>query len=542
MNTKNIRTLFLVALTCCSISIMLTGCNNIVDYEDENYVAPKDKPNTGAPEISGIYEVRDVIYDNALTAVSPGQRVRIYGKNLNFVQQLSFNGIEVPAEEIATGGDYCVVMVPEEFNVIQSSGLSYTTDMGTTTYNIEVTPLPLVIEGLENEYCYAGEEVKILGNWFKAYNFGTSDTKLALNGQELTPAEITDSGMTITIPSGTAAGSTINVSWKDEDGEEQTAQLYFQPNDFMLFGNRTDLSIQWGSEQPMTATQETDGDLPAGTPAIGYPHIHLQGTMNQWAWNWINVSQNIDGLDAIDNRANYNLAFEVMVPTEYPLPTSADGQTNGFMFGMNLPSGATMCEWEISNSFTTDGLWKTVRLPLKEVMNYPVYASPSSHWVQLQMVFQALMGGTYDIRLANFRIERITMTADVTDEPESENSEEEEEEEEGANYGTIFDTETVMGGWTTIDENTLSASLFTGIKAGDRIVVNASASDGGQVWIAKLDGDSWSEVNLLNGESITTSVSYTLTEDDISVVSSRGIRLKGKNFTLSSIVLENGSE
>jgi hypothetical protein len=99
-----------------------------------------------------------------------------------------------------------------------------------------------------------------------------------------------------------------------------------------------------------------------------------------------------------------------------------------------------------------------------------------------------------------------------------------------------------MGDWTTIDEGTLAPSLFNGIEAGNKIVVTASASDGGQVWLAKLEGDSWSEVNLIDGADITTSVSYTLTAEDIAVITERGIRLKGKNFTLASIAIEDGSE
>ena len=106
----------------------------------------------------------------------------------------------------------------------------------------------------------------------------------------------------------------------------------------------------------------------------------------------------------------------------------------------------------------------------------------------------------------------------------------------------IYDVETVMGDWTTIDEGTLSPSLFSGIEAGNKIMVTASASDGGQVWLAKLEGDSWSEVNLIDGADITTSVSYTLTAEDIAVITERGIRLKGKNFTLASIAIEDGSE
>ena len=105
----------------------------------------------------------------------------------------------------------------------------------------------------------------------------------------------------------------------------------------------------------------------------------------------------------------------------------------------------------------------------------------------------------------------------------------------------IYDVETVMGDWTTIDENTLTPSLFSGVEAGNTIVITASASEGGQIWLAKLEGDSWSEVNLLDGADITTSVSYTLTENDVTVIAERGIRLKGKNFTLASIAISKGT-
>ena len=106
----------------------------------------------------------------------------------------------------------------------------------------------------------------------------------------------------------------------------------------------------------------------------------------------------------------------------------------------------------------------------------------------------------------------------------------------------IYDVETVMGDWTTIGEGTLTPALFSGIEAGDKIVITASSSNGGQVWMAKLEGDSWQEVNLLDGADITTSVSYTLTADDVAVITERGIRLKGKNFTLASIAIEEGGE
>ena len=106
---------------------------------------------------------------------------------------------------------------------------------------------------------------------------------------------------------------------------------------------------------------------------------------------------------------------------------------------------------------------------------------------------------------------------------------------------TLFNTPTAMGDWTEIDENTLTSTMLADVKEGDKLVVNASASDGGQVWIAKLTGNSWTETNLLEGVSITTSVSYTLTADDANIIKERGIRIKGKNFTLSSLGLVKAS-
>ena len=99
-----------------------------------------------------------------------------------------------------------------------------------------------------------------------------------------------------------------------------------------------------------------------------------------------------------------------------------------------------------------------------------------------------------------------------------------------------------MGDWTVIGEGTLTPSRFSSIEAGDKIVVTASASNGGQVWIAKmLDDDDWTEENLIDGRSISTKESYTLTADDIDFIKARGIRVKGKNFTLAAIKIERAS-
>jgi hypothetical protein len=71
-----------------------------------------------------------------------------------------------------------------------------------------------------------------------------------------------------------------------------------------------------------------------------------------------------------------------------------------------------------------------------------------------------------------------------------------------ATKSTIYNTLTVMGGWTTIDEGTLTPSLFSSIVAGDKIVVGkiAKASPNPAVkagWCVKrlaIDGDDANEI------------------------------------------------
>lgn len=109
------------------------------------------------------------------------------------------------------------------------------------------------------------------------------------------------------------------------------------------------------------------------------------------------------------------------------------------------------------------------------------------------------------------------------------------------NEEVLYSTSTVMGDWTKITESTLTKEMLQDVKGGDKLVVNASTSSGGQVWLAKMTGDNWTEDNLLDGISITNSVSYTLTDDDATLIKERGIRLSGKNFTLSSLGLVKAS-
>lgn len=534
--------------------LILTSCNNIVDFGDMDYVSPENKPNEGAPEIYGIYEVRDIIYDNALTAVNPGQRIRIHGKNLNFVQQLSFNGFEVPSDQIASGGDYCVVKVPEEFDIVQKEGMKYTTDMGTTSVNITVTPLPLVMKGLINTFIAAGSTAAVGGKYFNSYHFGQDElTSVILNGTTaLKMTDVTSTGMNIEIPAGTPDNSTITFNWMDGDGNKKSFSNHYRPSSDRCFETlNLSLGDSFNDQEGYNLNAYIEEDGTDGIPSLGSPILRFTGRAKQWGWYSANIDSelktqyDIAGQNEYDPSLTKGYRFEFEAMTLSPIPSSADGSNNGIMFSIEWGDSYEWSPTNNSEPFDTKGQWVTVSLPLNKVATKgmrPVNWGGTTH---LGIILSPIVDNAeYELRLSNFRIVK-DLNPEEEEEPAPEPAPEPTPEptpEPNANYGIIFNTETVMGGWTTIDENTLSASLFTGIKAGDKIIVNASASDGGQVWIKRLTGSSWSETSLLDGVSISTSVSYTFTEDDINEVTGRGIRLNGKNFTLTSIELEEGSK
>lgn len=527
MITTNIKTLLLACSVCCCSIATLTSCNDIVDYDEAAYVAPENQPNTAAPVILGIYEVRDVVNEQALTAIAPGQRIRIHGTNLNHVQHISINGFEANINDVACANDYCVVRVPEEFNVTQNAGLKYTTDMGTASFPVKIMPKPLVIEGLQNEFCAVGQTVVVKGNWFKSYNFGTSATSITLNGTDITPIDITNEGMTIVIPDGTPDDSRLHVSWKDADGCQQSARLFYRPTAMMLLGQNLTGNDTW--------RLETDADVPAATP-LGFPHLHLSGEMPQWQWNDLKIERVIDGLDTLTNRANYHFVFEVLTPKGQPLPSSADGFMDGFMFGLNQPDGSNGSEWEIDGGFDSEGQWQTVRLPLKEVMPFPAYSIASVHNVLLNIIFQTAVAGTYDVRLANFRLERIPMDSELT------TVKEEIEKEPREPLVTLSEDEHVVAGWEGYG---IEADKFRQCEAGDVLTIYVkNVQNGAQVVLQ--DMGNWQSFNDADpAKSIATdatSYSYTLSGDDAYKLKMYGLWITGGNYTATKVTLRAATE
>ena len=101
--------------------------SDIVTYND-GYVPGEDIPNTGAPEITAIYDVADIDYSHPLTDGKPGQTVCVVGKNLNKVIRITFNTLEADLTNVYTQGTRAIVTIPSEVTMGGDNALIYTTE------------------------------------------------------------------------------------------------------------------------------------------------------------------------------------------------------------------------------------------------------------------------------------------------------------------------------------------------------------------------------------------------------------------------------
>lgn len=360
--------------------MLCAACSDVVDPAIDDYTPQNQVANTGAPKITAVYDAQDAVRQGTeISEAMVGRMVRLVGENLNSVRSVRFNRVEADLSLAYTASTFANVVIPERFSTEKFNQIEYTTDQGTATFAFRVLPKPIVVEGLRNEFAGPDELLAIVGSNLDCYGFDTGEGQLTFNGSVVALSSVTADAITFVRPIEAGDNSQFVLSWKDGEGQPQSALLHYRPTTRMLFGDCTDewFKIEGGDGQALQWSLETDADIQTGAAALGYPHVHLVGTMDQWAWNWVNVCQNVAGLDTIGNRQNYNLVFEVMTSESHPLPASMDEEVNGFTFGINQ-EGSRGCEWEIAQSFDTKGQWRTVRLPLKKVMVKGGYTHPGS--------------------------------------------------------------------------------------------------------------------------------------------------------------------
>ena len=178
---------------------VFTSCQDIVDYESKDLYAAN-----GAPEISAIYDATTVEDEAPISVGELSQMIRIVGKNLSHVKSITFNGIPVDKSHIYAESEKCVVTIPRTTPEVADNKLVYTTDLGSTTQDFEVTFPAISVNDMENEFAKPGSTVTIRGD-FGLYNLGKDNLTVKVGDKECVVGDTTyinptQTDITITIP------------------------------------------------------------------------------------------------------------------------------------------------------------------------------------------------------------------------------------------------------------------------------------------------------------------------------------------------------
>ena len=383
-------------LSSCLFSLLLclAGCSSDKDY-DEGYQSPDIMPNTGAPEITAVYDGTDVQLTSPISSGEPGQNIIIVGKNLNNLKSLKFNTVEADLSKTYTASTKAYVSIPTAFALEHQNLIEYTTDKGTTTYAFIVKLPELVVSGMDNEFAAPGDVLKIIGENFDYYGFDEkeSGSTVSINGQTATVEYVSAESLGVKVPAGIKDNSTVTVKWTDAAGEKQTVSLAFRPTTGRLF---KELTKQMLTKTDRAVSIEDDSKVTSCNSKLGTNHLHISGTLRAWSWLELAISQTLPNL-SISDVADYCLAFEVLNAEDNKLLGS------GYEFAWNS-DWDNAYKWNPGGGFTTNGKWQTVYIPLASFT--PNGISASDNQTTLSFGFQPSENYKADFRLGNFRIQK----------------------------------------------------------------------------------------------------------------------------------------
>lgn len=373
-----------------------TSCSDVVKYdEDVKDIFGAD----GAPVINAIYDVADTDSETPLDGGALNQMIRISGKNLSHVKEVTFNGIPVDISQIYATSENSYLKIPRQIPESVTNTLVYTTDLGTVSRQFEVSIPRLVLEGLANEFCRAGESVQVKGDYFDLFGFGTegSAASVSINGTPLEIDSITDSYMSIVIPKETPDNTIIDFTWKEVGDEIHTCKVPFRFSKYIFMPDLN--AVGWWDSS--VKQYITDGSHPGDPVSTFGNFLRITGHFDQWSWNSFGGGSNWPDLDCRANPDDFVFKFEVCSSASTPF---YDSESYGYYFSLNDSENYS---WNPSAgvSFNTYGQWQTISIPLSLVTSKGV-PEPGT-WANFCMVLQPNTDGGWkvDHSFANFRIE-----------------------------------------------------------------------------------------------------------------------------------------
>lgn len=378
------------------VAAVLPSCSDVVNYNDDvQDIFAAD----GAPEINAIFDVQDTEMASPLERGSLNQMLRIEGKNLSHVTEVSFNGIQVDLKQIYATSQSSYVKIPRSIPESVNNTLVYKTKLGTVKREFEVTIPNMRLEGLANEFSNAGESVQVAGEYFDLFGFGIegSDAHITIDGVEVEVESVSETSMSIIIPEGTPDNTIINFTWKEVGDEVYSVNVPFRYTKYILMPDLNNVGW-WDSSVKQYIT---DGSKPGDPASTFNNYFRINTHFDQWSWNSFGGGSNWPDIDCRSNLDDFVFKFEVCSAASTPF---YDSESAGYFFSLNDSENYS---WNPSDgiSFNTYGTWRTVSIPLSRVASKGVPAPGT--WANFCMIIQPNTDGgwTIDHSIANFRIE-----------------------------------------------------------------------------------------------------------------------------------------
>ena len=351
---------------------VFTSCQDIVDYESKDLYAAN-----GAPEISAIYDATTVEDEAPISVGELSQMIRIVGKNLSHVKSITFNGIPVDKSHIYAESEKCVVTIPRTTPEVADNKLVYTTDLGSTTQDFEVTFPAISVNDMENEFAKPGSTVTIRGD-FGLYNLGKDNLTVKVGDKECVVGDTTyinptQTDITITIPQDAPDCKGLDFSYMKPDGVEGHTLVPYRMYQYSIMpvfrnedGSRNDDLAGWWNTDTKEAVVEVS--QPGGPEDPGHPYFYINDVYEAWCWQSFGWKTDWQNADATAHPENYVMKFEIWTDPNHPLPISINDNANadGFIWSIN---DADSYEWNVSRGtqYNTHGKWVTMTLSLEDV-------------------------------------------------------------------------------------------------------------------------------------------------------------------------------
>lgn len=341
----------------------------------------EDEPEYTPMSVSKISTVLD--REEGIEQADLTQYIIVQGKGLSAVSSILVNDIPVDMDEVYVEDTEVTFSIPRVIPGEVNNLVTLSSGKETVTAPLVVYIPQLKIDGMYNEFTPAGEEMKIVGDFFDLYEINTESGQLFWGDQEMEITRAVQDTLYFQLPADAEAGTKVKLV-------SPIAGEVYVPGKYKETGNMLcdyDPISGWGGSQYVS-----NGPEPA--PISGnYSHFKLAAA-DAPDWDWSATTTIImTGVtyweDVTAHPENYLFKFEVNTLT--PLTKR---QIRFYFSQINY-------DWQPFASglaFNTNKEWCTVSLDLAEIWQGAVPADGT-----LQILGNSYAEDT-DICFDNFRI------------------------------------------------------------------------------------------------------------------------------------------